>query len=361
VKENLRAYFKDLSGLMGISGCEQPVVKYMKEKLEPFADEIQVDTSGNVIAVRHGNRPGPRLMIEAHGDEVGFCVKNILANGFLYFDKVGTQSDKVMEGRKVWVKDAIPGIIGIKPGHLQSAEESRRVKTSRECYIDIGMSSKEEVEKLGVKIGDPIVLQSSFMEMTNKDLICTKSVDNRINCAILIELFRQMKELDFAGTVYAVASVQEEVGLRGAAMVGNLIQPDYAIALDTIPAGDTPDVDTEKDLPMYLGKGPGLPVAYGYHFPIFAYAHPQVRKMIEKAAEREKISLQYVTLTGDGYSTNAATLSTAGKGIPTATLTVPRRYSHSPVELFDLNDAVGSLKILKQIVADNENANLSFI
>ncbi len=362
MKESIRNYFKELCALSGVSGYEQEVVKYVKEKLEPLVDVISIDDNGNVVAIKYGKQPGPKLMICAHADEIGYCVKVIYENGFIGFDKIGSQSDKVMEGRKVMVKGGIPGIIGIKPGHLQSPEESRKVKTPKECYVDIGASSKEEAIGLGIRVGDPISFQGSYMELANRDLICSKAVDDRINCAILIELFNQIKDQEFGGTLYGVISVQEEIGMRGAFMAGNLIEPDYAIVIDTIPAGDTPDVNTIRDLPIYLGKGPACPVADGVLFGIlYTIIHPKVRMIIEKQAEKANVNIQYISLAGDNYATDNARLSMAGKGIPSGTLTVPRRYSHSPVEVFNINDAVASLAVLKNIVLENAKADLSFI
>lgn len=362
-KERIKELLRDLTGLVGVSGTEQEVVKYMKEKLLPYADEVKVDHNGNVIAIKKGTAPGPKLMVSSHSDEVGFCVKNILPNGFIMFDKIGGVSDQLLLGRKVWVTTRkLPGIIGIKAGHMQTPEESKRVKTTRECYIDMGASSRTEVENMGIKIGDPIVFQSDFMEMDNKDLISTKSVDNRIHCAILIELFKELQGVEFAGTLFGVVTVQEEVGLRGAMMVGSAIDPDYAIVLDTIPAGDTPDIDTEISLPVYLGKGPACPVADGVRGTMtFNYIHPKVREMIEEQAAKENISLQIITLIGDAYTTDAASLGSTNKGIPVGIVSTPRRYSHSPVELVNLNDAEGVLKIVKRIVIENGTKDLNFI
>jgi putative aminopeptidase len=205
------------------------------------------------------------------------------------------------------------------------------------------------------------VFQSDFMEMFNPDLISTKSVDNRISCAILLELFQQMADEEFAGTLYGVVTVQEEVGLRGASMVGNQIEPDYAIVLDTIPAGDTPDINTERSLPVYLGKGPACPVADGAIGVYFTHIHPKVREMIEEQSEKTHVPIQYLTLIGDHYITDAANLSIAGKGIPVGIVATPRRYSHSPIELVNLNDAVGVLQIVKGIVVENGKKELSFI
>lgn len=361
MKERIRKELKQLTGLTGVSGHEQDVIRHIKSRLEPITDELIVDPWGNLIAVKHGKNPGPKLMVAAHADEIGFVVKNILKDGFILFDKSGTASDKVMEGRKVLINGKIPGVIGIKPGHIQSSEESRRVKTSKECYIDIAAFSREEVEGLGISIGDPISYESSFMEMANKDYVCTKSVDNRINCTILIELFEEIKGMDFDGTFYGCFTVQEETGMKGAFMVGNRIEPDYAIVTDTIPSGDTPDVDTDRELPIYLGKGPACVMADGMGSAMmFTYAHPAVVRIIKEQATQLKINLQFTTLLGQSYATDSAGLAHSGKGIPTATLAMPRRYSHSPIEMLNLNDAVCSLKILKGVIENNGKAKISF-
>ncbi len=362
MKERLKEYLKELTSLVGVSGSEQEVAKYMKEKLEKYADEVIVDPNGNVIAVKYGKKPGPKLMIAAHLDEIGFCVKNILSNGFILFNKIGSASDKVLEGRKVLVKGNIPGIIGIKPGHLQTPEETKKVNSSKECYIDVGASTREEVESLGISIGDPIGFKSDFMEMANKDYICTKSIDDRVNCAILIELFSQIKDEEFEGTVYGVATVQEETGMKGAFMVGNRIEPDYAIVIDTVPSGDTPDVNAERDLPIYLGKGPACILADGL-LPglLYTYSHPSVVEIIKEQSKLADVNVQYATLVGEGYATDAARLSYSANGVPCAMLVVPRRYSHSPVELVNINDALGSLKILENIIKQNGKKEIKFV
>lgn len=362
MKERLRKRLRELTSLIGVSGSEQVVAKYVKEALEKYADEVIVDPIGNVIAIKHGKNKGPKLMISAHTDEIGFMVKNILSNGYILFEKVGGVPDKIMEARKVLVNGEIPGIIGIKPGHLQTPAEARTANTVEDCYIDVAASSKEEVEALGIKIGDQIGFESSFMEMTNKDYISTKSIDNRMNCAILLELFREIKDTDFDGTIYGVATVQEEVGMKGAFVSGNRIEPDYAIAIDTIPSGDVPDINTDRDLPIRLGNGPACVLADALNFALLTtFADKNVINIIRTQAKAADVNIQEVTLMSKGYATDAARLSFAGKGIPCGTLSIPRRYSHSPVELVNLNDAVGSLKVLENIVKNNGNAKISFL
>lgn len=361
-KENLKQLLRELHDLMGVAGCEQEVVKYVYHAIKPYADEVQVSTTGNIVAIKKGCKEGPGLLVGAHMDEIGFVVKNILPSGFLLIDKIGGVPDNIMLGRKVLVSTKrIPGVIGTKPGHLQTPEEAKMVQTIGKCYVDLGLNSQEEVAALGIRIGDPIIFKSDFMEMSNPDLIATRAVDDRMNCAIILELFKNLKAEDFGGTLYGVFTVREEAGLFGARNAVYGMDIDYALALDTIPAGDTPDINTVSQLPIYLGKGPGLPVADGVGATFFQFIHPGVRRIIEETAASKDINLQICTILGYAYTTDASAFSYVEKGIPTATLTVPRRYSHSPVELVDLNDAVSLLELLEAIIHNNEHADLSFV
>ncbi|MGM0123079.1 hypothetical protein IGI37_000445 [Enterococcus sp. AZ194] len=362
IKENLRQLLQELTQIHGGSGQEQPVIRHILTLLKPYVDEISVDLKGNIVAVKQGKEKGPNLLLAAHTDEIGLIVKNILPNGFILFEKIGGVPDNLLPGRKVLIgKNQIPGVIGNKPGHLQSPEEATRVKSASECYVDVAMFSRVEVEESGICIGDSIIWTSDFMEMHNSDYIATKAVDDRICCSILVELFRNLNKEDFVGTLYGVFTVQEEVGLYGAETAVFRVPADYAIALDTIPCGDTPEVDTEVELPIRLNQGPGLPIADGVGNRFFSFIHPAVRRVIEEKAGNLSISLQKVAIVSGGYTTDGAALSHANGGLPAGTLAVPRRYSHSPVELVSLNDATAVYQIIEAIVKDNESIDLSFL
>lgn len=361
VKSNLKSLLKELTAINAGVGNEHFIIGDILKKIEGHADEIKVDQNGNIFAIKKGHKPGPSLMLAAHTDEIGLIIRNITANGFLLFEKLGGVPDNLLPGRKVSVgKKNIPGVIGAKPGHLQTPDEASRVKPASACYIDVGCSSREEVEKLGISIGDQVIWQSDFMEMANPDLVATKAVDNRMSCSIVIEMLRNLKSADFAGTLIVAFTVREEAGLYGAMVAGHSHPTDYAIAIDTIPAGDTPDVATERELPIWIGKGPGLPIADGVGYVFFSMIHPAVRAIIETHAAKLGVNLQKTTILSGGYTTDAARLSYAGDGIPSATFAIPRRYSHSPIELVNLNDAVDVYKVLMAIVKDNENADLRF-
>lgn len=360
-KNRLKELLRELVAVNAVSGFEYYIIGKILEKIKPYADEVGIDPLGNVVAVKKGAKPGPGVLVVAHLDEIGLIVKNILPDGFLLFEKVGGVPDNMLLGRKVYIgKDNIPGIIGTKPGHLQTAEEAGRVRPASQCYIDVGCPTRAEVEKLGIRIGDQAVWHSDFLELANPDLVTTKAVDDRMGCAIIIELLRTLEAGDFAGTFYGGFSIREEMGLFGAPVLGAALNPDYAIVLDTIPAGDTPDVNAARDLPIYLGKGPGLPLAAGVGYTFASIFHPAVVDIIESQAKRLGINLQTMTILGAAYSTDGEKLAYAGKGIPTATLAIPRRYSHSPIELVNLNDAVDVFAILDGVVRNNHAADLRF-
>lgn len=359
-KESLKETFKILSQLCGVVGNEQIVSKTISEMISPYCDEVKISTIGNVVAVKKGNKPGKALWLDAHMDEVGFCVKNILPDGFLRVEKLGNVADILCVGRKVWVGNKkIPGVFGIKPAHVMTTEDQKKVPSIETAFVDVGASSEEEAKKMGIRIGDSVTIQNDFMEMYNPDLIATKAIDDRINCSILVELFRNLKPEDFGGTVYAAFSVKEERGRNGANAAIFNYDVDYALALDTIPTCDAPGLNARDSVPIFLGKGPAMSIYESLPYDGFHFIHPAVRKIIEDAAEELEIPLQEVVF--PGYATNATRLSNTKNGIPTGTLAVPRRYSHSPVEIVNLNDALASLKILKKIVEKNEKAEISFI
>ena len=362
MKETLKSSLKTLTGLYGGSGQEQAVIQHIVQELKDYNDQMTVDPKGNIYVKIIGKHPGPKRMFTAHTDEIGLVVRNILPNGFLVVDRVGGVPDNLLPGRAVFVGPKhIPGVTGNKPGHLQTEEEASRVTPVASIYVDVAMSSREEVEQAGIKIGDFVIWQQQWNEMHNPDFIATKAVDDRICCAILMELVKHIDPEHMYGTLEAVFTVQEEVGLYGAKTAMHRVAPDLAIALDTIPCGDTPDVLFQEELPIQLDHGPGFPVADAVGDRFFSMIHPALRKAIETCAQEKEIHLQTVTLMGGNYTTDAAALMHEFGGVPSATLAVPRRYSHSPVELFSLNDAVDVYELALALCYYEFPEQLSFL
>lgn len=346
MKQELKALLQELTAISGISGQEQCIVQRLLELMRPWADEVEVDGFGNIFATRRGSQPGPRLMLAAHSDEIGAMVKSIENNGFVRFHKVGGTLDPLLLGRKVLVNGHV-GIIGVKAGHMQTPEERTRVVSSDDLYIDLGVDSAAAVSALGVKVGDPIVYVADLDTLGgNPDRVFGKAVDNRIGCAVLVKLLESLQGVSFAGEICAAITVQEEVGLRGATMAAHRVAPDLAIALDTVPAGDTPDINTNKELPIHIGRGPVLQVLSGGGARGFLL-NPAVKEFLLEMATTAEVPYQLAVFSGG--NTDASAMHLVRGGILSAAVTIPRRYSHSPVEMLDLNDAVHALQLLRQI------------
>lgn len=344
-KEAIKKHLLPLLNLSGVSGREAQVIRYMRDALAPLVDEIRTDPMGNIFTVRRGTRKGPRVMIAAHSDEIGLIVKSIEKNGFIRFDKAGGVGDNWLPARVVNVSGHT-GIVGVKAGHLSSEKERSEVKKHTELYIDVGAKSKEEVLAMGIKPGS----QATFVSppaFLNDDLIVSKSLDDRTGCAILIALLESLQGKDFRGELHAVVTVQEEIGLRGATVAAFEVEPDIAIALDTVPSGDTPDVNFTKELPVAIGEGPLLQITSGGGGRGLV-ADTTVLSMLEQAARDAGVPCQLTTFTGG--NTDATAMHLSRSGVPSGAVTIPRRYSHSPVELMDLRDAVSALDLLRELM-----------
>ena len=344
MKEDLRALIKELTAINGISGQEQKVVRALLHHIRPLADDVNVDCFGNIIAAKNGGSPGPKLLIAAHTDEIGGIVKSIEKDGWIRFEKIGGLDDALLLGRQVSVNGHF-GIVGVKAGHFKTPRERTEVAPNKDLYIDVGCNTAEEVAGIGIKPGDEICLWPYYNEFNNTDLICGKSLDNRVGCAVLVQLLRELQGHTFRGTLYAVFTVQEEVGLRGAHVAAYNIKPDFAIALDTVPSGDTPDISFIKEFPVAIGKGPLLQLMSRSFI-----MNPIMKKLMTDVCNRSGEPYQLALFTGG--DTDAAKMHLQAGGILSAALTIPRRYSHSPVEMLNINDCIAVIKIFKQFISD---------
>jgi endoglucanase len=326
-----------LSNACGVAGREEEVRGLMKNFLKPYVDEVKEDKLGNIIGIKKGKKNASKVMLAAHMDEIGLLVKIISKEGFIQFAKIGGIDDRILLAQKVIVyteKGPLHGIIGSKPPHIQKEEERKRVITYDELFIDIGAENQEQAKKMGVKIGDPVGFDIKFAKV-GKNIVIGKAFDDRVGCAVMVEAMKRLEKTEC--TVYAVGTVQEEVGLRGATTAAFGIYPDVGIALDVTVAGDVPGV-REVEAPIKLGKGPSIEIA-----DMGLIAHPKVVRLLVDAAEENKIPYQLET--GLPGSTDAARISLTREGVPSGVICIPTRYIHSPSSLLSLEDAEKTVKL----------------
>ncbi|MDK2789637.1 MAG: hypothetical protein PWP15_144 [Methanothermococcus sp.] len=340
-------HLKILSLERGISGREDRIRNYMEKELQTSCDEVFTDKFGNLIA-KKGNK-GPKIMIAAHMDEIGLMVKYIDDKGFLKFTKIGGINDQMLLNQKVVVhgsKGDIIGVLGSKPPHKMKESERNKLIKYEDMFIDIGAKNREEAIEMGVEIGTWISFKAEF-DSLGKDRITCKSFDDRAGCAVLLETMNQIKDMDLNCQVYAVGTVQEEVGLKGAKTSAFGINPDVAIALDVTICGDHPGIKME-DAPVELGKGPVACIVDASGRGLIT--HPKVLKMIKEVSQKNKIPVQYEV--GEGGTTDATAIHLTRDGIPTGVISVPTRYIHTPVEVMDVNDLEKTVELIVSCIKE---------
>jgi putative aminopeptidase FrvX len=334
---NLVDVLEKLSNACGVAGREEEVRGLMKELLKPNVDEINEDKLGNIIGVKKGKKDAPTVMLAAHMDEIGLMVKTITKEGFLQLAKIGGIDDRILVAQKVLVhtdKGPITGIIGSKPPHILKEEERKKVIEADNLFIDVGAKDKKDAQKMGVRVGDAVSFDIKFTRV-GKDIVVGKAFDNRVGCAALIEIMRKLPKVDC--TIYAVGTIQEEVGLRGATIAAFQLYPDVGIALDVTVAGDVPGVK-EVEAPAKIRAGPALTVADAG-----LITHPKVLRLFIDSAEENKIPYQLET--GLRGTTDAAKIALTKEGVPSGVISIPTRYIHSPASLLSLKDAENSVKL----------------
>jgi endoglucanase len=335
---------KELTDAPGVPGSEEPVRRVMRRHLEPLG-EILTDNLGSIAGRKVGLADGPKVMLAGHMDEIGFMVTRITDEGYLKFQTLGGWWDQVMLAQRVEVYTRggpIIGVIGSKPPHILSQEERNKVYEKKYMFIDIGASSREEVESWGVRPGDPVVPICPFTVMRNPDLLMAKAWDNRFGCALAIEALRRLKGQQHPNQVYAVGNVQEEVGLRGAVTTTNMIAPDIGFALDTGIAGDTPGI-TADEAEGKLGKGPVILLYDGSMIP-----HTGLRDLVIDTAQAEGIPVQFDKMPGGG--TDAGKMHVFGAGVPSLVIGVPVPYIHTHAAILHRQDFDQAADLLVAVI-----------
>lgn len=335
----------------GASGFEQQIRTLIMKEVAPLVDEVSVDNMGNVIAFRKG-KSAKKLMLAAHMDEIGFIVSHIDEDGFVRFHPVGGFDPKTLTSQRVLIhgeKESVMGVMGSKPIHLMTAKERTDVLMLDDFFIDTGMK-REKLVKL-IEEGDSITRVGDLVEMG--DCVNGKSLDNRVSVFILIEMLRALKKTKLPCNTYAVFTVQEEIGLRGAMVAGNAINPDYGINIDTTIAYDVPPAK-DREVITKLGKGTAIKIKD--RSVICDY---RMVRFMKKMAKENKIDWQTEVLPKGGTDTGSIQRMSKGGAIVGA-VSIPTRHIHQTVEMVHKKDVQDSIDLLKVCVKNVEKYDWSF-
>ncbi|MEM4035350.1 MAG: M42 family metallopeptidase [Fervidicoccaceae archaeon] len=350
----LFADLKRLSEIGGPSGYEDEVREAIVELLKDHADELYVDALGNVVAIKRGTGKR-RLMLAAHMDEIGLMVRHIDDNGFIFFSPIGGWNERILPGTRVKVRTLdgrwIPGVVGSKPPHLMKEEERKQVVEIEKLYIDVGARSRSDAESLGIAKGSIVVVDAPVERLAGTR-VTGKAFDDRAGLVVLARVFREIepREVD----VVAVATVQEEVGLKGARTSAFWVEPHVALAVDVTAANDLPGVEPQ-DAVAKLGQGPAIKIMDG-RAGSGLISNPKLVELLRKTAKERGIPHQPEVLPGG--TTDATAIQLNREGVPATTVSIPTRYIHSPVEVLDLEDLVNAIELVK---AFYENLTIDLI
>ena len=336
---------KEITEVPGVSGFETEVRRIMRRYLEPVAT-IEQDRMGSIIGVQRGTEESPRIMLAGHMDEVGFMVKLITKEGFIKFVTLGGWWDQVALAQRVTVltrNGEVPGVIGAKPPHLLQPEERKKVLKLRSMYVDVGATSREEVEALGVRPGDPMIPICPFTIMSSSQTYMSKAWDDRVGCALAIQALEQLASIEHPNTVYGVGTVQEEVGLRGARTTAHAISPDVGIVLEVGIVGDVPGIVEKQESLVKLGGGPVLLVYDASMIPNLG-----LRNLVMDTAEELDITLQFDAMQRGG--TDAGAIHLHAEGVPSVVLGVAARHIHSHASIIHRRDYDDALRLTVELV-----------
>ncbi|WP_088013561.1 M42 family metallopeptidase [Gottfriedia acidiceleris] len=334
--------FKFLTELQGAPGFEHEVRHFMRKELEKYTNEIVQDRLGSIFGVKRGTEDGPTVMVAGHMDEVGFMVTQITENGMLRFQPLGGWWNQVLLAQRVQVmteQGPVIGVIGSIPPHLLSDELRARPMDMKNMLIDIGADNKEDAQNIGIRPGQQIVPVCPFTPMANEKKIMAKAWDNRYGCGLAIELLKEVQNETLPNILYSGATVQEEVGLRGAQTAANMIKPDIFYALDASPANDMSGSKSEFG---QLGKGVLLRI-----LDRTMVTHKGIREFILDTAETNKIPYQYFVSQG---GTDAGRVHVSNDGVPSAVIGICSRYIHTAASIIHVDDYLAAKELLVKLV-----------
>lgn len=333
----------DLTNALGTSGHEDSATEVMLSYIEGFA-EVQFDKLGSLIGKKKGSADQPRVLIDSHLDEIGFMVKEITKDGFVKFLPIGGWWGHLAMGQRVRIitkKGPVLGVVGSTPPHLLKQEERQKVRDISDMFIDVGTMDKFDIpKKLGVEVGNPIVPDSQFTIMNHDKMYMAKAFDNRVSCAIIVEVLKRLQRTKHPNTVFGVGAVQEEVGLRGATTAVHVVDPDVALVVDTGIAQDMPGNGEKSER---LGAGPAILVYDGSMIP-----NTRLRELVMDTARKAKIPFHLTSMERGG--TDAGRIHVSRAGVPSVVVGPPVRYIHSHNAILYRRDYDQTIKLLVELV-----------
>ncbi|OIU70889.1 M42 family metallopeptidase [Rossellomorea aquimaris] len=353
MKQDTLDLFKTLTELPGAPGNEHAVRQFMKEQLASYSDEVVQDRLGGVFGVKRGRADDPVVMVAGHMDEVGFMVTSITDNGMLRFQTLGGWWSQVLLAQRVQIitdNGPVTGVIGSIPPHLLGEEQRRKPMDIKNMLIDIGADDRENALEIGIKPGQQIVPICPFTPMANEKKILAKAWDNRYGCGLSIELLKELQGTELSNTLYSGATVQEEVGLRGAQTAANMIKPDIFFALDASPAND---MSGDKNEFGQLGKGALLRI-----LDRSMVTHKGIRELVLDTAESNDIPYQYFVSQG---GTDAGRVHISNEGVPSAVVGICSRYIHTHASMIHVDDYAAAKELIVKLVKQCDRSTIDTI
>lgn len=323
---------RELTEAPGIPGYEGEVREIIRRHLRDIT-AIEQDRLGSIVCRKDGKANMPRIMLTGHMDEIGFIVKLITDEGFIKFSPLGGWWGHVMLAQRVVIKTRkgnVNGLIGSKPPHILTEEERKKLQEAKDMYIDVGATSMDEVKELDIRPGDPIIPICPFTILGAGKTYLAKAFDDRVGCALFIDVIKKLVGEQHPNTVYGVGTVQEEVGLRGARTSSWVVEPDVGITMEVGVAGDVPGVKKEEAQGK-LGKGPVIVIRDGSMVP-----NLRLRDLFVETAENLQIPYQFDLLEHGGTDSGAIHLHR--RGVPNLVIGVPTRHIHSHAGILHRDD-----------------------
>lgn len=322
---------RDLTEAAGPPGFEEPVRKIMVEQMRPLADTITYDGLGSVIATQ--GKSGPRIMIAAHMDELGGMVRRTTPDGYITMQMLGGWLDQALIGQR-WIiigsKGPVRAVTGVRDIHVVAPDERTKVFPRDSVFLDVGAANAAEVAAMGVSPGDPVVPDAPFVVLNGTQNYMGKAWDDRIGCAVMIEAMRRLKGSNHPNQLFFVATVQEEIGLRGAEASSALVRPDIGFAIEAGVVGDVPGARPEESQ-VSLGAGPGM-----FLYDSSALPNRKLVALVKDTARAKNIPLQLDLV--QGYGDDSAEIQRSNGGVPTVNLVVPTRYTHVHTGIINRRD-----------------------